>query len=94
MLNLKRLPARENEPTDGSLLVFVMPDGVPPGTEVRLYLVRTTGREVKLAVDAPRAVQIERGEVYRRKRNADPHRADPDRDWEAWAKNHKGGPQP
>lgn len=97
MLTLTRTPAvdRTGRPRpvnrgkpDDALIVILLEDG----RELR-FTVHSVNRrgEVRVAIEAPRTIEIERGEVYRETRNADPHGRDHAREWEAWAARQAGG---
>lgn len=66
MLTLKRYPRAT--PADEAVVVLILPDA----SEVRVHLIRQRDGHVRVGIDARRDVQVERGEVYRRLRGADP----------------------
>jgi sRNA-binding carbon storage regulator CsrA len=92
VMTREALPADQRRARrEESVIVLVLADG----SEVRVWLCEARDGTARIGVDAPEAVQIERGEVYRRLRRKDPTTllaAGGDRDWEQWAARQRGGP--
>jgi sRNA-binding carbon storage regulator CsrA len=90
VLCFTRTTAAKSRRRDDSVFVLLLPDG----QEVRVWLHETfRNGDVRVGVEAPKAVVVERGEVYRSTRGADPHASAAEaREWEQWAARQLGGP--